>query len=187
MRRRFVPGAILLVLLVVADLVAGQPAHGSKPRTRPQPQPRGQWRVVESKDVRLRFRLPASWQTKAATRNGRPCVEAISPKSTVYLHACSFRNGELSLDDVLDRTLDDLGVELDDDPDEEQINGLDALVAETTDTFNGRDVGMFVVVAGYGEMRYVVYLMTKANLFDANARTMNRIVDSLAPLSSLGK
>ncbi len=181
MTLRFATSALLLTILAASPAFARATIQSSKPRAK-QPSS-GQWRAVESKEVGLRFRLPGNWQAKPATKNGRPCVEAVSAKSTIYLHACSFRNGELSLDDVLERTLDELGVELDDDPDEEQINGMDALVGETTDTFNGRDVGMFVVIAAYGETRYVVYVMTRANLFDANARTMNRIVDSLAPVT----
>jgi len=137
--------------------------------------------------VRLRLRLPAQWQTKPATSNGRPCLDAVSPKSTIYLRACSLRNGALTLDDLLDQTLNELGVDLDDDPGEERINGLDALVGETTATFGGRSLGMFIVAAAYGDSRYVVYVMTKADLFDANARTMNRIVDSLAPIAPAGK
>jgi hypothetical protein len=46
---------------------------------------------------------------------------------------------------------------------------------------------MFIIAAAYGDTRYVVCVMTKANLFDANARTMNRIVDSLAPMATGGK
>jgi hypothetical protein len=146
-----------------------------------------QWREVQSKEVNLRLRLPAQWETKPGTSNGRPCLDAISPSSTIYLHACSFRNGDLTLDDLLDQTLDDLGVDLDDDPGEERINGLDALVGEATTDFYGRDLGMFIVVAAHGDTRYVIYVMTKADLFDANARTMNRLVDSLAPLATAGK
>lgn len=184
MRLRLAASAILLVMVVVPVASAQRPARRAAPRAKQRPEA---WRVVESKDVHLRFRLPANWQTKAAAKNGRSCIEAVSAKSTIYLHACSFRNGEISLDDVLDRTLDELGAQLDEDADEEQINGMDALVGETTDTFNGRDLGMFVVAAGYGELRYVVYVMTRASLFDANAPTMNRIVDSLAPIGAGGK
>jgi hypothetical protein len=152
-----------------------------------QAQPPGQrsgtqWHDVQSKEVNLRLRLPVQWQTKPVTANGRSCLDAISPNSTIYLHACSFRNGDLTLDDLLDRTLDDLGIDLDDDPGEERINGLDALVGEATTDFYGRDLGMFVIVAAHGDTRYVICVMTQADLFDANARTMNRIVDSLAPL-----
>ncbi len=177
MKPRLVASTILFLVLS-AVVPSGQGA--GQPSTE-------QWRTIESKEVNLRLRVPPGWQTKPATRNGRPCVEAISPRSTVYLHACSFRNRDLALDDLMDQTVEELGIELDDDPDEERINGLDALVGETTDTFSGRDLGMFVVVASYGDTRYVVYVMTKANLFDANARTMNRIVDSLAPLSTRGR
>jgi hypothetical protein len=182
MRVRIAASTFLLLMLAVPV------ASGQRPGQRPT-QPGGtQWHQVDSKEVSLRVRLPVQWRTKpAAARNGRSCLEAISPKSTIYLHACSFRNGDLTLDDLLDRTLDELGVDLDDDPDEESINGLDALVGETTATFDGRDLGMFIVVAAYGDTRYVISVMTKANLFDANARTMNRIVDSLAPIATGGK
>ena len=181
MRHRVVASTILLLLLAGVAAPGQRPGHRSK-------QPSGtQWREVQSKEVQLRLRLPAEWQTKPATGNGRSCFEAISPKSTVYLRACSFRNGDLTLDDLLDRTLDELGVDLDDDPGEERINGLDALVGETTATLNGRDVGMFIIAAAYGDTRYVVYVVTRADLFDANARTMNRIVDSLAPIAPRGK
>lgn len=175
--------ASTILLLTFAGLVAS----GQRPGQRSKQPPQTHWQNVESKEVNLRLRLPAQWQTKPATQNGRPCLDAISPKSTVYLHACSFRNGDLTLDDLLDQTLDELGVDLDDDPGEERINGLDALVGETTATFNGRDLGMFIVAAAYGNTRYVVYVMTKADLFDANARTMNRIVDGLAPIAVSGR
>ena len=171
------------LLLMLAAVVAS----GQGPGQRSTQRSGAQWREVESKEVNLRLRLPAQWQTKPATRNGRPCLEAISPKSTIYLHVCSFRNGDLTLDDLLDRTLDELGVDLDDDPSEERINGLDTLVGETTATFNGRELGMFIIAAAYGDTRYVVCLMTKADLFDANARTMNRIVDGLSPIATRGK
>ncbi len=175
---RLPPGAATVLLVILAVLPAS--AQGAGQRSR---QPSGaQWRTVDSKEVHLRLRLPAEWQTKPGTAKGRACLDAISPKSTIYVHACSFRNAELALDDLLDQTLDALDVDLDDDPDEERINGLEALVGETTATIEGRDLGMFIIVAAYGDTRYVVYVMTKADLFDANARTMNRIVDSLAPL-----
>ena len=167
----------------VVAILAGLVGLGQSSR-----QPSGtQWREVESKEVKLRLRLPAQWQAKPGTRNGRPCLDAVSPNSTIYLRACSYRNGGLTLDDLLDRMLDDLGVDLDDDPDEETLNGLDTLVGETTATFEGRDVGMFLIAAAYGDTRYEIYVLTKADLFDANARTMNRIVDSLAPLEAGGK
>jgi hypothetical protein len=162
-------------------------AAGQRGSPRPTQPSQAQWLTVESKEVNLRLRLPAGWQTKSSTRNGRPCLDAVSPRSTVYFHACSFRNANLTLDDLLDQTLDELAVDLDDDPAEEDLNGLDALVGETTDSFEGRDIGMFIVVAEQGDTRYVIYVMTKADLFDANARTMNRIVDSLAPLPVRGK
>src|SRR5512143_1508064 len=129
--------ASTMMLLMLGGLVtsAQRPAQRSNQRSGTQ------WHEVESKQVNLRLRLPAQWQTKPATRNGRPCLDAISPKSTVYLHACSFRNGDLTLDDLLDQALDELGIDLDDDPGEERINGLDALVGETTATFEGRDLG----------------------------------------------
>jgi len=171
------------VLLILAGLVA----PGQRQAQRPDQRAGTQWREVQSKEVNLRFRLPAEWQTKPATAGGRPCLDAISPNSTIYLHACSFRDSDLTLDDLLDRTLDDLGVDLDDDPSEEHLNGLDALVGEATTDFYGRQLGMFIVVASYGDIRYAIYVMTKADLFDANARTMNRIVDSLAPLATAGK
>ncbi len=175
MRLPVVASTFVVLLLTAVAASAQRPLPRSK-----QSSP-GQWHAVESKEVQLRLRLPPQWQTKPATKNARPCLDAISPKATIYLHACSFRNSELSLDDLLDRTLDDLGIELDDDPGEERINGLDALVGETTASVGGRDVGMFLVVASYGDTRYVITIMTKASLFDANARTMNRIVDSLSP------
>ncbi len=180
MKLQVATSTIVLIVLAVAVPSAQRPAQ------RPKQGSGAQWRQVESKEVNLRLRLPAQWQTKTATRNGRPCLEAVSPRSTIYLQACSFRGGDLTLDDLLDQTLDDLGVDLDDDPDEERINGLEALVGETTATFDGRDLGMFIVAAAYGDTRYVVYVMTKAELFDANARTMNRIVDSLAPIGPGG-
>jgi hypothetical protein len=181
MRLRVIVSTLLLLMLAV-QVAAGQRA-GQRSK-----QPSGaQWREVASKEVGLRLRLPEGWQTKPAITNGRPCLDAISPKSTIYLHACSFRNGDLTLDDLLDRTLDELGIELDEDPGEERINGLDALVGETTATSDGRDLGMFIVVAAYNSTRYVVCVMTKAALFDANARTMNRIVDGLAPIAATGK
>jgi hypothetical protein len=171
---------ILLLALAPAPVGPGQRA-GQRPQ-----RPSGiEWREVESKEVSLRLRLPAAWQTKPATTKGRSCLDAISPTSTIYLRACSFRNADLTIDDLLDQTLDDLGVDLDDDAQDERINGLDALVGEATATFEGRDLGMFIVVAAYGDTRYVVHVMTKADLFDANARTMNRIVDSLAPIGTL--
>ncbi len=179
--------ASTIVLLLPAVLVASGQRAAQRPKQPPKQPSGAQWRAVVSKEVGLQLRLPANWDTKSTTRKGRPCLAAVSPKSTIYVLACSFRNDELSIDDVLDRTLDELGVDLDDDPDEESINGLDALVGETTATFEGRDIGMFIVVAGYADTRYVVYVMTKADSFDANARTMNRIVDSLAPLGSGGK
>ncbi len=165
--------------LLVLFAIPASPAE--RQTQRPNRAPTEQWRQIESKEVGLRFRLPVQWQTKTATRNGRSCLEAVSPRSTVYLQACSFRDANIELEDLLDQTLDDLGVDLDDDPDVESLNGLDALVGETTATFEGRDLGMFIIVAAHGDTRYVVHLMTKAALFDANARTMNRIVDSLAP------
>ena len=174
MRLHLVASTILVLVLAIPGAFAQRQAQG----------PGAQWRMVESKEVNLRLRLPAQWQTKAVTRDGRPCLEALSPRSTIYVDACSFRDGDLTLDDLLDRTLDELGVDLDDDPGEERINGLDALVGETTATFNGRGLGMFIVAAAYGDTRYVVYVMTRAELFDANARTMNRIVDSLAPIAA---
>ncbi len=181
MKRPVVASTILLLMLAAVAASGQNGGQRSK-------QPSGtQWREVQSREVNLRLRLPPQWQTKPASRNGRPCLEAISPKSTIYVHACSFRNPDLTLDDLMDRTLDELGVDLDDDPDEERLNGLDALVGETTATLGGRDLGMFIVVAAYGDTRYVVYVMTKADSFDANARTMNRIVDSLAPMPLGGK
>ncbi len=170
-----------LLLMLAVPVARGQAAQRPKRHTGTQ------WREVQAKEVKLAVRLPVQWQTKAASRNGQACLEAISPKSSIYLQACSFRNGELTLDDLLDRTLDQLDVDLDDDPEEERINGLDALVGETTATFNGRDLGLFIVAAAYGDTRYVITVMTKARLFDANARTMNRIVDSLAPIESDGR
>ena len=180
---RLAAAVTILLLVPAASVASGQRAA---PRSK-QGSGAAQWHEVVSKEASLRLRLPAQWQTKPATRKGRPCLEALSPKSTVFLQACSFRNGDLALDDLLDQTLDELGVDLDDDPDEERINGLDALVGETTAGFNGRNLGMFIVVAAYGETRYVVYVMTKGDLFDANARTMNRIVDSLTPIARGGK
>jgi len=177
MRLHLVASTILVLVLAIPGAFAQRQAQG----------PGAQWRMVESKEVNLRLRLPAQWQTKAVTRDGRPCLEALSPRSTIYVDACSFRDGDLTLDDLLDRTLDDLGVDLDDDPSEEHLNGLDALVGEATTDFYGRQLGMFIVVASYGDIRYAIYVMTKADLFDANARTMNRIVDSLAPLATAGK
>jgi hypothetical protein len=179
---RVVIPTILALVLAVSDGAGQRAAPRSKQGSGETP-----WREVVSKELNLRFRLPSQWQTKPATRNGRSCLEAISPKSTVFFQACSFRKGDLTLDDLLDQTLDELGVDLDDDPDEERINGLDALVGETTATFDGRDLGMFIIAAAYGDTRYVVYVMTKADLFDANAGTMNRIVDSLAPTATRGK
>jgi hypothetical protein len=177
MTLRVAASTVLFLVLSVPVATGQRPPQPSAP----------QWSTVDSKEVSLRFRLPAGWQTKTAMKNGRPCIDAVSPKSTVYFHACSFQSASLTLDDLLDQTLDELAVDLDDDPDEENLNGLDALVGETTDTFEGRDIGMFIVVAARGDTRYVIHVMTKADLFDANARTMNRIVDSLAPLSTRGK
>ena len=182
MRLRAAASTILLATLAVVV------ASGQRQAQRPPQQPSGTpWHEVQSKEVNLRLRLPAQWQSKPATSNGRPCLAAISPKSTIYLHACSFHNADLSLDDLLDQTLTDLGIDLDDDPGEERINGLDTLVGEATTTLAGQDVGMFIVAAAYGDTRYVVTVMTRASLFDANARTMNRIVDSLAPLAAAAK
>ncbi len=100
----------------------------------------------------------------------------------MYVVVYSFQDASMSNDDVLDQALGELAVDLDDDPEEEEIHGLDALVGETTDTVNGREVGMFILAASYGDTRYVAYVMTDAARFDANAKVMNRILDSLTPI-----
>jgi hypothetical protein len=164
------PGWIL-ALTLAAVLVAAGSASAQ------------QWQTVTSKEVGLRVDLPPKWTTKTGTRQERPFLEATNGDATMFLYLYSLRDEDLTLEDLLDDVLDELGVELDDDAQDEDLNGLDALVGETTATFNGREVGMFVVVAGRDDMRYVAYVMTKAALFDDNTDVMNRIVDSLAPLT----
>jgi hypothetical protein len=149
--------------------------------------PARQWKRVESTAVNLRFTVPPGWQTRTGTRKDRPYIEAVSPDASMYVFAYAIRDARAALEDVLDQALDELGVELDDDPQEEEIHGLEALTGETTDTVNGREVGIFIMAASYGDTRYVAYIMTDAGHFDANAAAMNRILDSFTPLAGTGK
>jgi hypothetical protein len=170
--RRLVSCAVLFVALT----------PGARPgQSRDVPGP--QWKRVESKAAKFRFSIPPAWQTKSGVKKDRPYVEAVSPDTAMYVFAYSFQDADMSNDDVLDQALDELGVDLDDDPEEEDINGLDALVGEATDTVNGREVGLFLMVASSGDTRYVAYVLTDAARFDANASVMNRILDSFAPLT----
>jgi hypothetical protein len=170
-------GRAAALALVIAAVAAGARAE---PARLPPPQ---QWARVESKAANIRFTIPSGWQSKTGVKQDRPFVEAVSPDASIYVVVYSFQDASMSNDDVLDQALDELGVDLDDDPEEETIHGLDALVGETTDTVNGREVGLFILAASYGDTRYVAYVMSDAARFDDNAKTMNRILDSFAPLA----
>ena len=143
----------------------------------------GSWETFENKDFNIRFQVPGKWKTHTDTNKaGVPFLEAESPDGSLYLFVYAYKDASLSTDDLLDKAIADLGMKLKGDAQDEDINELQALVAEATGSIDGRPVGMFIMAATFEDDNYVAYVFTELAKFDKNTGVMNQILDSFAPI-----
>ncbi len=163
---------ILRVLLCLAVLAAvAAPAFAQ------------QWETFSSEAYNVKFSVPGKWKTETTTNKaGVPVLEAESPDGSLYLMVYAYKDSSLSTEDLLDKAVDDLGVKLTGEAKEEDINGLNAWVAEATGRIDGHPVGLFIMAATYDDDNIVAYVFTDQKAFTKNAPVMNRILDSFAPL-----
>ncbi len=165
--RRFVPAVVCLLVLAFA----ASPALAQ------------QWESYSSEKHNIKFSVPGKWKTTSGTNpNGVPFLESESPDGSLYLMVYAYTDSSLSTEDLLDKAVDDLGLKLTGEANEEEINGLHAWVAEATGRIDGQPVGLFIMAATYDEHNYVAYVFTEQSKFDKNADVMNKILDSFAPI-----
>lgn len=93
-----------------------------------------------------------------------------------------YKDASISTKDLLNNAVNDLGIALEGESAQENLNGMDAWVASATGMIEGAEIDMFIAAATYDENNYVAYVFTSAANAENNAATMNRIIDSLAPI-----
>lgn len=142
-----------------------------------------QWEWFSSEKHNIKFSVPGKWKTSSGTNaNGVPFLESESSDGSLYLMVYAYKDSSLSTEDLLDKAVDDLGVKLTGEANEEEINGLHAWVGEATGRIEGQPVGLFIMAATLDEDNYVAYVFTEQSKFDKNAPVMNKILDSFTPL-----
>lgn len=143
-----------------------------------------QWQTFEAKAFNAQFDLPGHWKTSTGDRKGVPYLESESSDGSLYLFVYVYSDSSISTEDLLDQAVEDLDLDLKGEAKREEINGMDAWVAEATGRMDGIDVGMFIMAATNGDHNYVAYVFTEASRFRRNSDVMNRILDSFRPLRS---
>lgn len=139
------------------------------------------WETYENKDFAIQFQVPGKWKVETSTKNDVPMLEAESPDGSMYLFVYSYEDSSISTEELLDKAVDDLDFTVKGEAKQEDINGLDAWVAEATGRMDGLPVGLFIMAATYDDNNYVAYIFTEQKAFDRNAKVMNRILDSFKP------
>lgn len=155
----------VLLLFVMSNLTLGQ-----------------EWETYESKEYNIQFDVPAKWKTTHGIKKDIPYLESESPDGSVVLFVYVYEDSEISTEELFDKAVDDLDLDLEGEAEEEEINGLHAWVGEATGKIEGEKVGMFIMAATYDEFNYVAYIFTEEAKFEKNAKVMNKILDSFEPI-----
>jgi predicted Zn-dependent protease len=140
------------------------------------------WEKYTSEEFNIQFEVPGTWQTTTDVESDIPFLEAVSPDETMVLMVYAYKNADISTKDLLSQAVNDLDMALTGEMNEEDINGLNAWVAEATGMINELKVGMFIMAATYDENNYVAYVFTEEKDFTKNSGVMNKILDSFKPL-----
>lgn len=141
-----------------------------------------QWETFEAPEYNIKISIPPNWKTTTGTQDGIPYLEGISADETMSLFIFVYKDASISTKDLLNNAVNDLGIALEGESAQENLNGMDAWVASATGMIEGAEIDMFIAAATYDENNYVAYVFTSAANAENNAATMNRIIDSLAPI-----
>lgn len=141
-----------------------------------------QWETYEAADYNIKFSIPGNWKTSTGDQDGIPYLEGISADETMSLFIFMYKDASISTKDLLNNAVNDLGIALEGESAQENLNGMDAWVASAAGSIDGVEIHMFIAAATYDENNYVAYIFTSADNSEKNAATMNKILDSLAPL-----
>lgn len=141
-----------------------------------------EWEIFEASEYNIKISVPPNWKTSTGTQDGIPYLEGISPDETLSLFIFVYKDAGISTQELLNNAVNDLGIALEGESAQENLNGMDAWVASAAGMIEGAEIDMFIAAATYDENNYVAYVFTSAANAENNAATMNRIIDSLAPI-----
>lgn len=142
-----------------------------------------EWDTFESKDFNIKFDVPADWTSAAYTESDIPYLESFSPDESMSLIVYAYKSMDISAVDLLRQAADDLGIALVGEANEKDINGLNAWITEATGILYEVNAGLFIMAATYEDNNYVAYVFSEESRFEKNADTMNKIINSFAPLN----
>ncbi|QOJ27402.1 MAG: hypothetical protein HRU80_00400 [Ignavibacteriales bacterium] len=141
-----------------------------------------EWETFEATEYNVKISLPPNWKTSTGSQDGIPYLEGISADETMSLFIFVYKDASISTQELLNNAVNDLGIALEGESAQENLNGMDAWVASATGVIEGAEIDMFIAAATYDENNYVAYVFTAAANAQKNVATMNKIIDSLAPL-----
>ncbi len=140
------------------------------------------WETFEAADYNIKISIPGNWKTDTGSQGDIPYLEATSPDQSMFLYIFVYKDASISTEELLDNAIDDLGIEMEGEANNENLNGMDAWVAVTAGLIDDMEVGIYITAATYNADNYVAYIFTPIEYFDKNAVVMNKIIDSLAPI-----
>lgn len=140
-----------------------------------------EWEIFEASEYNIKISVPPNWKTSTGTQDGIPYLEGISPDETLSLFIFVYKDAGINTQELLNNAVNDLGIALEGESAQENLNGMDAWVASAAGSIDGTEIHMFIAAATYDENNYVAYIFTAADNSEKNAPTMNKILDSLAP------
>lgn len=140
------------------------------------------WETFEAQDYNIKISIPSNWKTSAGVDGDIPYLESFDPEETVYLMIYVYKDASISTEELLGMAVNDLGIALRGEANNENLNGMDAWVAEAEGLINDMEVGMYITAATYDDNNYVAFIFTSIENWDKNFSVMNKIIDSLSPL-----
>lgn len=140
------------------------------------------WETFEAKEYNLKINVPQNWSTSTGEIDGIPYLESVSPDETVYLMIYVYQDASISTEQLLDNAVNDLGIALEGEATNRNLNGMDAWVAEAGGVINDDMVGLYVAAATYDVNNYVAYIFTGIDFFEKNYKVMNQIIESMSPI-----
>lgn len=140
------------------------------------------WETFEASDFNIKISIPSNWKTSTGNEDGIPYLEATSSDQSMFLFIFVYKDITISTEELLNNAINDLGISIEGEAANENLNGMDAWVAETVGIIDDMEVGLYITAATYDENNYVAYIFTPIEFFYKNSQVMNKIIDSLSPM-----